>query len=109
MEAEDDSVLDSNLVSSSSEMHPLVLTLLGNWRSLGTSQFIINVISQGYKIPFFKLPTPFFKASNASALSNSLFVSQAVNELLILLKRFFACLILSIRFQFPLIALANKG
>ena len=102
MEAEDDSVLDSNLVSSSSEMHPLVLTLLGNWRSLGTSQFIINVISQGYKIPF-------FKASNASALSNSLFVSQAVNERLILLKRFFACLILSIRFQFPLIALANKG
>jgi len=33
-------------------------------------------------IPFFELPTPFFKANNSSALSNSLFVSQAVNELL---------------------------
>ena len=37
MEAEDDSVLDSNLVSFSSEMHPLVLTSLGNLR--GTSDF----------------------------------------------------------------------
>ena len=52
------------------------------WRSLETSQFIINFSSQGYKIPFFELPTPFFKANNASALSYSLFVSQAVNELL---------------------------
>ena len=52
------------------------------WRSLGTSQFILNVISQGYKIPFFELPTPFFKANNASALSNRSFVSKAVNELL---------------------------
>ena len=52
------------------------------WRSLGASQFILNVISQGYTIPFFELPTPFFKANNASALSNSSLVSQAVNELL---------------------------
>ena len=52
------------------------------WRSLGASQFILNVICQGYKIPFFELPIPFFKANNASALSNSSFVSQAVNELL---------------------------
>ena len=52
------------------------------WRSLGTSQFILNVIIQGYKIPFFELPTPFFKANNASALSKSSFVSKAVNELL---------------------------
>ena len=43
---------------------------------------ILNVISQGYKIPFFELPTPFFKANNASAFSNSSFVSKAVNELL---------------------------
>lgn len=105
MEAEDDSVSDCNVVSLHSEIHPLTLDSLGDslgtsdfssqptvrgrlklcisfWRSLGTSQFILNVISQGYKIPFFELPTPFFKANNASALSNSLFVSKAVNELL---------------------------
>lgn len=52
------------------------------WRSLEVSQFILNVISQGYQIPFFQLPTPFFKPNNASARSNSHFVSQAVNDLL---------------------------
>ena len=105
MEAEDDSVSDCNLVSFRSEIYPLILDSLGDslgtsdfssqptvrgrlklrmpfWRSLGSSQFILNVISQGYKIPFFELPTPFFKANNASALSNSSFVSEAVNELL---------------------------
>ena len=105
MEAEDDSASDGNLVSFRSEIHPLVLDSLVDslvsfdfssrssvrgrlklcipfWRSLGTSQFIPNVISQGYKIPFFEIPTPFFKANNASALSNRSFVSKAVNELL---------------------------
>ena len=37
------------------------------WRSLEVSQFILNVIIQGYKISFFHLPTPFSKANNASA------------------------------------------
>ena len=52
------------------------------WRTLPASQFILNVISQGYKIPFFQLPTPFYKVNNASARSNSSFVTIAVNELL---------------------------
>ena len=52
------------------------------WRSLEVSQFILNVIIQGYKIPFFHLPTPFSKANNASARYNSSFVSEAVNDLL---------------------------
>ena len=52
------------------------------WRSLEVSQFILIVINQGYKIPFFHLPTPFSKANNVSARNNSTFVSEAVNELL---------------------------
>ena len=103
MEAEDDSTF--NCISACFEFDPLVLntfddshcasdlsseaTVRGRlklcidfWRSLESSQFILNVISQGYKIPFFELPTPFVKANNASALSNSSFVSKAVNELL---------------------------
>ena len=94
MKAEDDSVSDCNRVFLRSEIHPLALDSLGDSlctsdfssqhrvrgrfklcisfrRSLGASQFILDVISQGYKIPFFELPTPFFKAKNASALSNS--------------------------------------
>ena len=105
MEAEDDHVLYCNLVSFRSEIYPLVLTSLGDslgtsnffsqptvrgrlklcfdfWHSIGTSQFILNVIRQGYKIPFFEFSTPFFKANDDSALSNSSFVSKAVNELL---------------------------
>ena len=52
------------------------------WRTLEVSQFVLNVIMQGYKIPFFQLPTPFAKRNNASARENSDFVSQAVNDLL---------------------------
>ena len=98
MEVEDDSATDGNHVScfilrfipsfwtrwaihSFRLIFSSQLTVRGRpklcipfWRSLGTSQF--NVISQGYKIPFFELPTPFFKANNAP------FESKAVNELL---------------------------
>ena len=52
------------------------------WRTLEVSQFILNVIMQGYKIPFFQLPTPFVKRNNTSARENSDFVSQAVSDLL---------------------------
>ena len=46
------------------------------------SQFVLNVIMQGYKIPFLQLPTPFAKRNNTSARENSDFVSQTVNNLL---------------------------
>ena len=110
MEAEDDSVLNGNLVSfilfrdssacfsfagqftCTSDFSSLpsvrgrlklyTKLYINFWGSLGTFQFILNVISLGYKIPFCFLPTPFFKANNASAFSYSLFVSHAVNELL---------------------------
>ena len=49
------------------------------WRSFDVSQLVLNVINQGYKIPFFHLPTPFYKANNGSARNNSAFVSEAVN------------------------------
>ena len=52
------------------------------WRTLEVSQFILNVIMQGYNIPFFQLPTPFVKRNNSSARENSDFVSQAVSVLL---------------------------
>ena len=52
------------------------------WRTLEVSQFVLNVIMQGYKIPFFQLPTPFAKRNNTSARENSDFVSQTVNNLL---------------------------
>ena len=46
------------------------------------SQFVLNVIMQGYKIPFLQLPTPFAERNNTSARENSDFVSQAASDLL---------------------------
>ena len=52
MEAEDDSVLDLNLVSFRSEIHPLILDLLGN--SLGSSDFCSQPTVRGrLKFGFF--------------------------------------------------------
>ena len=56
------------------------------------SQFVLNVIMQGYKIPFLQLPTPFAKRNNTSARENSDFVSPAVSDLLRLDQiKYFAC------------------
>jgi len=52
------------------------------WCILEVSQFILNVMMQGYKIPFFQLPTLIAKRNNTSARENSDFVSQAVDDLL---------------------------
>ena len=67
-------------------IHPSVRGKLSKfvdfWRTLEVSQFILNVIMQGYRILFFQLPTPFVKRNNTSARKNRDFVSQAVNDLL---------------------------
>ncbi|CAH3035619.1 unnamed protein product, partial [Pocillopora meandrina] len=52
------------------------------WRTLEVSQFVLNVIMQGYKIPFFQLPTPFAKRNNTSARGTD-FVSAKVNSLVV--------------------------
>ena len=51
------------------------------WHLLEISRFVLNVIVQGYKIPFFHLPTPFSKPNNAPARNNSPFVSKAADDL----------------------------
>lgn len=136
MEAEDDRVLDGNLLSfisfrdssarfsfagqftrtSDFSSLPTVrgrLKLYINfWRSLGTLQFIFNVISLGYKHTFLLSSYTFF--SRQTMLRRFLTVCSCpmllMNcSMLILLKRFFACLILSTRFQFPRVAAANKS
>ena len=51
------------------------------WLLLEISRVILNVIIQGYKTTVFHLPTPVFKANNASARNNSAFVFKAVDDL----------------------------
>ena len=38
------------------------------WESIGASQFILSVIKEGYKIPFYYTPTPVILHNNKSAL-----------------------------------------
>ena len=53
------------------------------WRSIGTSQFILDVIDEGYRIPFYSTPPPSFWQNNKSALAHPSFVDEAISELLL--------------------------
>ena len=55
---------------------------LHEWLNLGASGFIISVVRDGYKIPFVALPPPKVSSNNTSALKDSLFVSEAISDLL---------------------------
>ena len=52
------------------------------WHSIGTLDFILNVIKEGYKIPFISTPPPRHYSNNASAVREADFVDQAIGELL---------------------------
>ena len=53
------------------------------WRSIGASQFILDVIEHGYRIPFHFTPPVSFSSYNNSALAHSDFVNEAISELLV--------------------------
>ena len=52
------------------------------WRSIGTSQFILVVIYEGYRIPFYSMPPPSFLRNNKSALAHPSSVDEAISVLL---------------------------
>ena len=58
------------------------------WRSIGTSQFILVVIDEGYCIPFYSTPPPSFLSNNKSALAHPSFVDEAISELLLTYRVF---------------------
>ena len=51
------------------------------WISIGTNDFVINTMKNGYVIPFLNPPVSMFMKSNKSAITNSEFVEQAITEL----------------------------
>ena len=53
------------------------------WRSIGASQFILDVIEHGYRIPFHSTPPVSFSNNNKSSLAHSDFVNEAISELLV--------------------------
>ena len=52
------------------------------WESIGASHFVLSVIREGYKIPFYYTPTSVFLPNNKSALHNANFVLGTITELL---------------------------
>ena len=53
------------------------------WRFIGAPKFILDIISDGYKIPFITTPPPVHLKNNGSALEHSDFVNDAILELLL--------------------------
>ena len=51
------------------------------WRDIGTCQFILDVITHGYKLPLTEQPERAWLKNNKSALSYQEFVDVAINEL----------------------------
>jgi len=52
------------------------------WHEIGANEDIINIICDGYKLPFFEVPKPLLSKNNRSAIDNLDFVESAVNDLL---------------------------
>ena len=52
------------------------------WKDIHTSEFILETIEQGYKIPFFANPSPYVRKNNKSAYDHSSFVDEAISVLL---------------------------
>ena len=65
---------------------PIVMGRLRNsidfWRKINASEFVLEIIQYGYKLPFVETPPRAFFKNNKSALSESRFVSDAVLDLL---------------------------
>ena len=52
------------------------------WQEIGANENVLDVIENGYKIPFISTPKPAEFKNNKSALLNHSFVSDSVQELL---------------------------
>ena len=53
------------------------------WKNIETNSFVLDIIENGYAIPFITTPSVMFSKNNRSAFNHSDFVSQAVAELLL--------------------------
>ncbi|XP_067676470.1 uncharacterized protein [Haliotis asinina] len=51
------------------------------WKSIGSSKFVLDIIENGYKIPFLTRPPNMFSRNNQSAIRYASFVTKAIDEL----------------------------
>ena len=55
---------------------------IDKWKSIEANQYILNVINQGYRLPFKTLPVNISLDNNRSAKDNKSFVSDEIDKLL---------------------------
>ena len=58
-------------------------TCFEHWVDAGASEYIPDVVSQGYKLPFRSIPKPIILHNNKSALESPVFVEAEINNLLV--------------------------
>ncbi|VDI82350.1 Hypothetical predicted protein [Mytilus galloprovincialis] len=55
---------------------------LNYWQEIDTNTFVLDIIKNGYSIPFITTPPVMFNENNKSAYNNAEFVSEAISDLL---------------------------
>ena len=75
--------LDSIQAKSVTSVRGRLAKCISEWEGINALGFILEVIREGYKIPFVYLPPPKYSDNNLSAIKEKDFVSEAV---LVLLK-----------------------
>ena len=63
------------------------------WKNLGTYEYILDIIKNGYSIPFIQLPPTLSFQNNRSAKNNDEFVTGQIQDLLS------SCRIIKVPFQ----------
>ena len=82
-------VLDHDLYEYEQGLSPNIIvagrlkTHIQFWKSIGASQYILDVIDSGFRIPFHSTPPVSFSNNNKSTLANASFVDEAISELLL--------------------------
>ncbi|VDI04514.1 Hypothetical predicted protein [Mytilus galloprovincialis] len=56
---------------------------LDYWKKIEANSYVLDIIENGYAIPFITTPDSVFSKNNKSAIDNAEFVSQAIAELLV--------------------------
>ena len=78
------------------------------WRSIGASQFILDVIEHGYRIPFPSTAPVSFSTNNKPALAHSDLVNEAISELLVT-NRIFESAVLPHNFNPLFVSIQSSG
>ena len=77
----DDRRVDIFLEANDNVMHGRLRKCVGFWREMGASQWVLNILENGYRLPFVKKPPVGVKRNQASCKEHEQFVDEAVAAL----------------------------